>query len=223
MFSIFRDADQLETAENQLEDMLANARRMFDLACLSLLGDSTPTDVRDEIWALDKNLNKTERAIRRELLVHGTVRGAEVDQGLMLVYMSITKDIERIGDYCKNLWDLAELGVDLRSGRDTAQIKEHFDTVARLLTEGAAAFTGQDAEAVHQLIPHIREIEATFDAHVDQWLKSEEPGFVAAPRALLFRYLKRIASHTSNVLSSVVMPVDRLDFYKRSKAIDEDG
>jgi phosphate uptake regulator len=220
MFSIFRDADQLQNVEDQINEMLGSARRMFDLACGALLMDESPSEVSEELWSLDKELNRTERSIRRELLIHGTVRGAEVDQGLMLVYMSITKDIERIGDYCKNIFDLANLGVDLRSGPDADGLRQHTKEVADLLTEGSDAFINQDADAVHQLIPKIRALEAHFDAHVDTNLQSEKPGYVAAPRALLFRHLKRIASHSSNVLSSVVMPVDRLDFYKKSKAVE---
>jgi hypothetical protein len=46
---------------------------------------------------------------------------------------------------------------------------------------------------------------------------------VAAPRALFYRYIKRISAHLANVLSSVVMPVDRLDFYKKSKAIEPES
>lgn len=221
MFSIFRDADQLQNVEDQTDDMLGDARKMFDLAISSLLGDTSPEDVKDELWALDKDLNRTERAIRRELLVHGTVRGAEVDQGLMLVYMSVAKDIERIGDYCKNIWDMANLGIDFSADDDFAELREHASEVAQILTSGSEAFINEDSDAVHALIPKIQELETHFDSHVDTYMRDERPGYFAAPRALFFRHLKRIASHTSNVLSSVVMPVDRLDFYKKSKAIDE--
>jgi hypothetical protein len=100
-------------------------------------------------------------------------------------------------------------------------MRRHTAEVDELLVAGSAAFTNQDAEAVHGLISRIQALETHFDTHVDTWLTSEQPGYVAAPRALLFRHLKRISSHISNVLSSVVMPVDRLDFYKKSKAIDD--
>ena len=33
------------------------------------------------------------------------------------------------------------------------------------------------------------------------------------PRALYYRYLKRITAHTMNMLTSLVMPLDRLDYY----------
>jgi phosphate uptake regulator len=220
MFSIFRDADQLENVEEQLDAMLNRGLQMFDLASDAIFGIQPVEAVQEELWSLDKELNKTERAIRRELMVHGTVRGAEVDQGLMLAYMSVAKDMERIGDYCKNIWDLAHTGVRLGDSSDTAELKKHASEVARLLATGTAAFVSDDLEAVHDLIPSIQDNESQYDKLVHQYVMSDEIGSVAAPRALFFRYLKRISAHLSNVLSSVVMPVDRLDFYKESKAID---
>ncbi len=50
---------------------------------------------------------------------------------------------------------------------------------------------------------------------------SDLPASHAAPRALFYRYIKRLSGHLSNILSSVVMPVDRLDFYNPDKAVDE--
>jgi hypothetical protein len=35
----------------------------------------------------------------------------------------------------------------------------------------------------------------------------------AVARALARRYLKRIVAHLTNVLSAVVMPIDRLDYF----------
>lgn len=222
MFSIFRDADQLENIEEQLDTMLNEGRRMFDLASDAIFGLQSVDAVQDELWDLDKELNKTERNIRRELMVHGTVRGAEVDQGLMLAYMSVAKDMERIGDYCKNIWDLAHTGVRLSDRPDTDALKKHASEVAGLLAAGTEAFVNDDFDAVHALIPNIQENELQYDKLVHQFVMSDEAGSVAAARAIFFRYLKRISAHLSNVLSSVVMPVDRLDFYKESKAIDAD-
>ena len=220
MFSIFRDADHIEKVEAELKLMLGRCREMFTLASDSVFGARSPEDVKNQLRDFDKTLNRTERAVRRELLVHGTVRGAEVDQGLVLAYMSVAKDIERIGDYCKNIWDLADLGIDLGSDPDTSELKEYAAEVAEVLGSGSTAFIEQDQDAVHEMIPRLWEMGKDFDVQVGKYVKSDEPGHVAAPRALLFRYMKRIASHLSNILSSVVMPVDRLDFYKKSKAVD---
>ncbi len=223
MFSFFKDADQLDNVEQQLLEMLAGCQDTFRLAAIAVFGEADVDESGKELDAIDKDLNKTERAVRRELLVHGTVRGGEADQGLMLAYMSVAKDIERIGDYCKNIWNLAQMGVNLSGGKDHDELQKHRHRVAKLIEMALEAFGSQDTDTVHALIPEIREDMKHYDDHVVQFVTSDEPGRDAAPRALFYRYLKRISGHLSNTLSSVVMPVDRLDFYKKSKAAEPES
>lgn len=221
MFSLFRDTDQLLTVEQQLIEMLASCQDAFRLAAEAVFGEGAVSELGDQLEEVDKDLNRTERAIRRELVVHSSVRGAEADQGLMLAYMSVAKDIERIGDYCKNIWNLAQMGVSFAQADDIEELTRHRERVASLLKQALDAFSEQDADAVHDLIPSIRDDLAHYDAHIIQYVSSDLPGRHSAPRALFYRYLKRISAHLSNTLSSVVMPVDRLDFYKQSKAVIE--
>lgn len=220
MFSIFRDSDQLENVEQQLAAMLAQCQDAYRLATEAIFGERDPAAAGEELLALDQEINRTERAVRRELLVHGTVRGAEVDQGLMLTYMSVAKDIERIGDKCKDIWELTEMGANLSVGDDTEELLKHRRHVAQLIEWTLDAFTTEDAAKVHELISTIDEDAAHYDTHVFHFVQSEMPSRFAAPRALFYRYIKRLSKHLSNILSSVVMPVDRLDFYKKSKALD---
>jgi len=221
MFSIFRDADQLENVEEQLHEMLASCEDAYRLATTAAFGETDVSEAGTQLWALDKAINKTERSIRRELLVHGTVRGADVDQGLMLTYMSLAKDIERIGDKCKDIWELADMGADLSTSADVDELRRHRVNVANLITETLAAFTSQDTERVHELIPAIREDGDHYDTHVTDLVMSTHPSREVAPQALFYRYVKRLSAHLSNILSSIVMPIDRLDFYNPDKAIEE--
>jgi len=223
MFSIFRDSDQLENVEQQLAGMLAQCQDAYRIATAAVFGESDPTSSGDELLDLDREINRTERAIRRELLVHGTVRGAELDLGLMLTYMSVAKDIERIGDKCKDIWELTGMGANFSVGDDLEELTEHRAHVAQLITWTLDAFTTEDAEKVHELISTIRDDAAHYDTHVLHFVQSEMPSRHAAPRALFYRYIKRLSLHLSNILSSVVMPVDRLDFYRREKAIDAEA
>ena len=220
MFSIFRDSDQLENVEQQLAAMLAQCQDAYRIATESVFGERDPRAGGEELLALDQEINRTERAIRRELLVHGTVRGAEVDQGLMLTYMSVAKDIERIGDKCKDIWELTTMGANLSVGDDTEELLKHRYHVAQLIGWTLDAFTTEDAQKVHELISTIDDDAAHYDSHVFQFVQTDLPSRHAAPRALFYRYIKRLSKHLSNILSSVVMPVDRLDFYKKSKALD---
>ncbi len=222
MFSIFRDSDQLENVEQQLAAMLAQCQDAYKIATEALFGEADPTRAGEELLELDREINRTERAVRRELLVHGTVRGAEVDQGLMLTYMSVAKDIERIGDKCKDIWELTGMGANLSVGDDIEELTRHRAHVAELISWTLDAFTTEDAEKVHELISTINDDAEHYDTHVHHFVESDMPARYAAPRALFYRYIKRLSRHLSNILSSVVMPVDRLDFYRREKAIDSD-
>lgn len=221
MFSIFRDADQLESVEQQLLQMLASCQDAFRLATGTVLGEGDVVSDSEVVVSLDKDINRLERAIRRELLIHGTVRGAEVDQGLMLTYMSLAKDAERIGDKCKDILELGQMGADFTHGDDVAELIEHRNHVAELINETQEALAGQLSERAHELIQAIGENEDRYDQHVARFVMSDLPSRYAAPRALFYRYIKRISGHLSNMLSSVVMPVDRLDFYHPDKAIDD--
>ena len=223
MFSIFRDSDQLENVEQQLAAMLAQCQDAYRIATEGVFGDRDPTEAGVELLALDQEINRTERAIRRELLVHGTVRGAELDLGLMLTYMSVAKDIERTGDKCKDIWELTGMGANFSVGDDTEEMTRHRDHVAELIKWTLEAFTTEDAEKVHELIATIDDDADHYDTHVIHFVNSDLPARYAAPRALFYRYIKRLSKHLSNILSSVVMPVDRLDFYRREKAIDAEA
>lgn len=223
MFSIFRDTDQLENIEQQLSEMLGSCQDAYRLATRPLFGEGDVEGDGEALRALDKGINKMERTIRRELLIHGTVRGAEVDQGLMLTYMSVAKDIERIGDKCKDISELASMGADFTEGDDALELLKHRDHVAELIADTLAVFSAEDMDRVHELIPVIKADEDHYDSHVEQFVMSDLPSRHAAPRALFYRYIKRLSGHLSNILSSVVMPVDRLDFYDPDKAVDENA
>lgn len=220
MFSIFRDSDRLDNVERQLAAMLLQCQDAYRIATQAVFGERDPVEAGSELKALDAEINRTERAVRRELLVHGTVRGAEIDQGRMLTYMSVAKDIERIGDKCKDIWELTEMGANLSGGDDITELTKHRNHVADLISSTMDAFTREDTPLVHRLISVINDDSGHYDTHVFSFVNSDLPARHAAPRALFYRYIKRLSRHLSNILSSVVMPVDRLDFYKKSKAID---
>jgi hypothetical protein len=47
--------------------------------------------------------------------------------------------------------------------------------------------------------------------------KFEGPSSESVPRALYYRYLKRITAHLMNMMTSLVAPLDRLDYYDEAK------
>jgi phosphate uptake regulator len=204
--------DRLERIESTLQRMLTDDRHAFDLAMSALLGGADPRTVGPELRATDARVNESEREIRRELVVHASVHGG-IDTPAILIYMSIVKDIERVGDYAKNLFDLAVDGADLAKGVDADRHIALRDEVSTTITEVAEAFRDRDVERSRSLLTRGDEFLDEFDAAVSVLVRAEEPGPQAVAVALTYRYLKRIVAHLLNVLSAVVMPLDRLDYF----------
>ena len=97
----------LEKAFEQLDDMLDNAAWMFTRANDVLRGKAQADDMRDPIYARDQAVNDLQRSIRRKIVRHLVVNpGHEVP--ICLALMSVAKDAERIGDYCKNVFEVGQ-------------------------------------------------------------------------------------------------------------------
>lgn len=220
VFEFFRGgADkQLEEIEGLIHQMLLDCRHTFDLAANALIGGTEPSTVGKRISKVDIGVNKAERAVRKELVVHTSVHGARADLPLVLSFMSIVKDAERVGDYSKNIWDLADAGIDLSTAPDLEQLTAMRDRTSESIDEAARIFRERDTAAAHEMIKMLDLVLDEYDAAILEQMEATGPARDAVARALLFRYLKRIGAHLMNVLSSLVMPVHRLDFYDEKKA-----
>lgn len=201
--------DRLDTIEQTIRRMLDDDRIVFDLAMSILLDGVDWKGVRREIKATDQRVNEGEREVRRQLVIHASVAGA-IDTPAILVYMSIVKDIERIGDYGKNLRDLGRDGADLSSFDEWHQLRQR---VADLITETAEIFAERDHERARQRLIEGDKLLDRFDDMVSELVRADDGQPHPTARALAARYLKRIVAHLTNVLSAVVMPVDRLDYF----------
>ena len=218
VFSLFRrgDADGLEVAEGKLVQMLADDRHSFDVATSALLTGADTSIVGPDLRESDGRVNKAERELRQALVVHASVHGTS-RVAAILVYMSVVKDVERIGDYAKNIYDVAAQGVDLSTAPDRDQLIQYRDRISSMISEASTIFADDDRERAAGFISEADALLDEFDGHVSKLVTTEEPGREAVPRALLFRYYKRIVAHLMNLLSAVVMPLDRLDYFDEDR------
>jgi phosphate transport system protein len=203
---------RIERIEASLQRMLVDDAHAFDLAMAALVGGTSPHDVGAELRATDHRVNEAEREIRRELVVHASVHGG-LDTPAVLVYMSIVKDVERVGDYAKNLFDVAADGGQLHDVSDTEHLQALRDQVAGFIEHCRSTFAARDAERARALLTEGDELLDHFDDLVSALVGGQDQGDKAVARALTHRYFKRIVAHLMNVLSSVVMPIDRIDYF----------
>ena len=213
VMSFFRRPDDsgIDHIEAQVQRMVTDARHTFDLAMNAVTGGSVAS-VADEVRRTDRQINVTEMEIRRELVVHFSVH-AGGDATEMLVFMNMVKDLERIGDYNKNIFDLAEEGVSFAEADDLERILGFRDEISSRIALMGEILTVRVEERARAYIARSDELRREFDALVNGLIHSTEPALHAVPRALLYRFLKRITAHSMNVVTAVVMPVDRLDYY----------
>jgi len=101
----WRKRDLLRRIFDEFIQMLDISRGMFEAVCEVLEGKRKLEEVKVTIYQHDQEINKLEQTIRTQLLEHLTLRPG-VDISACLVLMSVVKDAERLGDYCKNLIDV---------------------------------------------------------------------------------------------------------------------
>ena len=205
----------LDPIKATILEMLANDRHSFDLATSALLAGADVEIVGPELLETDRNVNEATAAVRRKLVVHVGVHGAN-EVTPVLAFMSIVKDAERVGDYAKNIRDIARQGVDLSHEDDQGELSAYRDRVSSLITEAARIFGEEDVDGARVLHSEGDRMLDDFDQRVDAYVRSELPGSSAVPRALFYRYLKRIVAHLMNMLTALIMPLDRLDYFDES-------
>ena len=212
VMSFFRsDEGGISQIESQVQRMIADARHTFDLAMNAVTGGAVET-VADEVRRTDRQINVTEIEIRRELLVHISVHGT-ADAGEMLVFMNMIKDLERIGDYNKNIFDLALEGVSFSGAEDLEQILGFREELSSRIALMGEILDTRDEDRARAYIERGDQLRREFDGLVNELVHATAPALAAVPRALLYRFLKRVAAHCANVVTAVVMPVDRLDYF----------
>lgn len=206
----------VEAVEEKLAGMLRDGRDVYAAATDALFGGGKSKETKREVKSTDREINAAQRDVRRELLLHAAVNDA-VDLPLVLSYMSVVKDAERVGDYAKNLYDLVRYGADFSDAEDYDELVYYRDAVGSLIEDACAAFEARDTERAQSLISKADDFLDTHDAHVKGAFSYEGESGDAVARALYFRFLKRITAHVMNLLTSLVMPIDRLDYYDEAK------
>jgi len=214
IIQLLKTDNLLEQAYNQAFEMLEIAHEMFKSALECLRRTDREIDV--ETRKKDKIVNAFERDVRRKILTHLSVRGSTSELPAGLVLVTIIVDIERIGDYVKNILDLAELHIPKIEGTKYINKVEGMENaVETLFSNTIISIKNSDDEMALRLMEESRKIGKKCDNMIDQLIKDKVDNLLtndAVYLALYFRYLKRINAHLRNMASSVVNPFDRIGY-----------
>ncbi|MBK8976642.1 MAG: hypothetical protein IPM29_12055 [Planctomycetes bacterium] len=219
--SVFREILNLLRRDDLMSQALRDCCEMLDLCqpmvrrAVDSLRNADTAYAHDDIHKLDKKLNAFERDVRRKVVTHLALGNtADTSSGLALV--SIVVDIERIGDYSKNIVDLAAAHpLRLQVGEHEAEFGPIEQAALELFDRASAAFKAGDANVAREIMrSHKTDVSKRWRAIEERLVAGNTTLGVAdgVTLALYGRFLKRISAHSRNLVSSIVNPVERIGY-----------
>jgi len=214
ILDLFRKDNWSNELVDMIMEMLDLGSNMFDYT-IGVMAEGAPDDDRQEkLYDRDIRINKLERKIRRRVISHLSVRGSRAEVPSALIFMNVVKDAERIGDYIKNLHEVAEM---MPENADRKIYQDHLaapaTTIAGLFTQTRQAFLDSDEETAGKVIKTAKSEGRNHEDGIRAIHASDMNTRDAVCLVLALRFFKRVAAHMSNIASTVVMPVDLIDFY----------
>lgn len=209
-FSHWRKKDLLHQALEEANVMMAQVAEMFKFACDVLFEKQREGA---DIYRQDRIINKYEIDIRRKVLEHLSLNPQE-DLTSSLVLTSVVIDMERIGDFSKNIVELARMYPEALEGdKYISRLVEMSHKVEEFFKLTVESFKEADVEKGERVMEEHARIACICDSILEELVEDEGiPGRKAIVCALLTRYLKRISAHLKNIASSVVNPFQRIGF-----------
>jgi phosphate uptake regulator len=212
ILSILKREDLLKQAMDEAHEMLSKAELMFKSSMnMVMKGQKNHID----IYKSDREINRMEWEVRQKVLEHLILGNRKEDVNAALILTSAVVDIERIGDYSKNISELAlicrrEVIIEDKHERTFRDIEFQILKTFSLTREAYRKADSQKAQDAMDI--HWR-ISKRCDEMVEQLACERELSTeYAVIYTLLSRYLKRVSSHLKNIASSVVNPFPRMGF-----------
>jgi phosphate uptake regulator len=197
-------------AESKIREMFKISREIFSASCLALLEGK---DVEFDLYARDREINELVVDVRKKIVEHLSITACH-NVGGELVFIKVVNDIERVGDYSKNLLDLANLLPEpLVEGCFYESLAALFPKVdAAFLKAESSLFDGVERDARDVISGHL-EINKVCEETLESVIRhpSLRP-YEAVAYVLTARYFKRVSSHLKNVASTAVNPFSHIGY-----------
>jgi phosphate transport system protein len=222
LLKFFRSDDAVTRMTDDFSRMLGLARDLTVRAGRIFFGDSDDPEELGRINAEDVEINKLERHIRKQVIAHLTLSTSRADVTYCLLLMSLVKDVERLGDYATNVAEIRdEGGGPLPDDEFSAELREIRTAVEATFAAASEVFESSDSDRALDLIKEGRKVTGRCDDLIGQVARSSHDAATTTTLVLGSRYYKRLEAHLLNVLSGVVMPLHKVDYYDE-RVLDPD-
>ncbi|RKX25989.1 MAG: hypothetical protein DRP47_08920 [Candidatus Zixiibacteriota bacterium] len=214
---LFGSENLLDTAFYTTIKMLKSDYKMYQ-ASRATLRETDTTELPFDIRKMDRRINKYLREVRRNVLTHLTIVGTQnIVPGLVLV--SIVIDVERIGDYTKNISELAVMHPKhLKGGVFEKDLVEMEKVIGDIFPRVIRVLEEQDIDEASAILQQEDKTGKTVD-HVLYSLVTKNNKTITTSTAiclaLYIRHMKRINAHLTNIASAIVNPFPRIGFRQK--------
>jgi phosphate uptake regulator len=214
LLSLFRTESPLKAITDNFSKMLVISLENLKTAGDYYFSRSVTPDQKSALQKADVRVNKLQRKIRKQVILHLSIEGNKADLPYCLLVMSLVKDAERIGDYAKELADL--IGISDEPFPDDRILAEFKELRAGVETDFQGAITviqEVDRDRAIELIDCGKDTVKRCGRLIDDLASAGYASGAAVTIALGVRHYERVASHILNLLSSAVVPLHKLDYY----------
>ena len=219
LLSFWKGKDFLAQVLDEFKDMLDDTRLMYEMVCSTLLDNAKEPDLKKKIYEIDEKVNNLEKKIRTRIVEHLSLQPT-VDVNTCLLLMSVVKDAERLGDYCKNLYEVTEIE---EKPIEKALFSQYFNgldkDILTLFDRTKEAFIESDAGKAETSWDDEHRIAIRCDRVLKEIAKSSLSVNEAVCLALIARHFKRIVAHLTNIATSVILPLSELDYFDEKRAL----
>ncbi len=214
LISIFRSSDPLGEMGKHFVEMLGIAQELTLRAGEIVFEGKESPEQRTWVYEQDVKVNKLERLIRKQVIAHLSLSGTSLDLPYCLLLISLVKDVERVGDYAKNLTEISEFFTGpLPDDELASELRQIRNGVESAFAGLAQVLDQSDQERALGLIHEGTALAHRCDTLVTKAAQSSYDASTTAAVVLATRYYKRIGGHVLNIPSSVVMPLHKIDYY----------
>ena len=223
--SVFKDLVNIWKSEDSLSQAWASSNEMLTLShemfvdSVNALRSGEKNKVIKSIKQRDTDINEYHRDIRKKVVTYYSISKdvTNIHSGLVLINMVV--DIERVGDYTKNILDLAKHYPE-------KLISENISDDLRVIERAVIGRFGDTNRAVEKMDEEIaKDLIKSYRNDLgklsDNLVASSISGDLqigeehkASSMVLYARYLKRIGAHLKNITSVVVNPFESVGYKK---------
>ena len=221
--SIFREIVNLWKSEDLLSQAWDESYKMMMLSneiftqAIKYLREGENQDIIKALKKRDVEINIFQRDVRRKVVTHYAISQDVDDLPNGLVLLNMVVDVERVGDYTKNILDLALNHPNIIKSEEFSEDLYHVEQeVISRFSKTIEAIHTQDADVALSMMASYKEtLTSISDDIVNGCISGEitlgdESKTVSL--ALYARYLKRIGAHLKNITTVLINPFDAVGY-----------